>query len=124
MMVALLHSSTGNRDSAEIFLQQMKQLENGGNDSESEPLIPHQIRGFLSSFTSVLPSTPSFKNCSACSDAIVLAYDADGDVEARKSFLDDVCSLDGPTFISELCGIGELSSQLEDFYVDFDEDDE
>ncbi|KAF6776796.1 hypothetical protein AHF37_05935 [Paragonimus kellicotti] len=34
-------------------------------------LIPHQIRGFLATYSHILPATSAFKNCSGCSQSVV-----------------------------------------------------
>jgi ubiquitin-like modifier-activating enzyme ATG7 len=86
LMVAILHSPMGNRHTAESFL-------NSTNDSEDEnhsEFIPHQIRGFLGSFSSILPSTPRFSFCTACSHPIINAYIAGGDVSMRNRFISKV----------------------------------
>ena len=52
------------------------------DDDEGEEcclgIIPHQIRGFLSRFTEVLPATAAFPNCTACSDLVMNKYCDDG----------------------------------------------
>lgn len=86
-MVALIHSPIGNRHTAESLMASMI----SGSDSDSDDVqIPHQIRGFLGTFTSVLPATPGFSCCSACSPAVLTAYQAGGNVLQRNLFLDKV----------------------------------
>uniref|UniRef100_A0A146MGW2 THIF-type NAD/FAD binding fold domain-containing protein n=1 Tax=Schistosoma mansoni TaxID=6183 RepID=A0A146MGW2_SCHMA len=41
-------------------------------------VVPHQIRGFLSHYTQVLPATLAFTKCSACSQSVLNAYKANG----------------------------------------------
>src|SRR6478752_4606383 len=40
-------------------------------------IVPHQIRGFLSTFQETIIRGESFVNCSACSPSIVNAYNTD-----------------------------------------------
>ncbi|XP_017770046.1 PREDICTED: ubiquitin-like modifier-activating enzyme ATG7 [Nicrophorus vespilloides] len=41
-------------------------------------VLPHSLRGFLSTFTQVLPATEKYNQCIACSDSIVEAYRTKG----------------------------------------------
>lgn len=45
-------------------------------------LIPHSIRGFLSTFNQVLPATEKYKQCIGCSDIVINAY-----LESENEFL-------------------------------------
>ena len=55
-----------------------------GDESEDENeesllgIIPHQIRGFLSSFSQFLPTCMAYKNCTACSEAVIDLYRKEG----------------------------------------------
>ncbi|CAL8093061.1 unnamed protein product [Orchesella dallaii] len=69
MMAALLHHPERNRAKA----------------SNSEPdtcsplgIIPHSIRGFLSSGQTIMPSFQPFDKCTACSEKIIQEYDSRG----------------------------------------------
>ncbi|KAG1650972.1 Ubiquitin-like modifier-activating enzyme ATG7 [Nymphon striatum] len=41
-------------------------------------IIPHQIRGFLSQFSQVLPATSAFDKCTACSSIVRERYEKEG----------------------------------------------
>lgn len=55
-----------------------------GDESEDENedlllgIIPHQIRGFLSSFSQFLPTCLSYKHCTACSESVIDLYRSEG----------------------------------------------
>lgn len=61
--------------------------------------IPHQIRGFLSQFKTLLPSTMAFTKCTACCDEVTEAYN-DGKLEflmkvfnSPSNYLEDLTGL-------------------------------
>ena len=64
-------------------------------------LVPHQIRGFLSSFQNVVIKGRSYDCCSACSDNIVSAYKQDG-----WNFVERALNETG--YIEELSGLAEV----------------
>ncbi|KAJ8932784.1 hypothetical protein NQ314_014488 [Rhamnusium bicolor] len=41
-------------------------------------LLPHSVRGFLSSFEHILPATQKYKHCVACSDIVLEEYNEKG----------------------------------------------
>lgn len=41
-------------------------------------IVPHTIRGFLSTFSNVLPATPKYNQCIACSDNILKEFATNG----------------------------------------------
>ena len=43
-----------------------------GSDATCLGPLPHQIRGFLSSFHTMMPTTEAFPQCTACSDTVSL----------------------------------------------------
>jgi ubiquitin-like modifier-activating enzyme ATG7 len=67
-------------------------------------LVPHQIRGFLSRFHSVMPSSLAFDKCAACSDVIVTRYLSEG-----FSFL--LQAFNSPTFLEEVAGLSRLHAE-------------
>jgi len=82
-------------------------------------LVPHSVRGFLSTFSNMLIHGPNYDCCSACSDKVVGAYLEDG-WEFIKSAMND------KGYVEELSGLAEVQrlAELAAGDVDWDEDDE
>ncbi|XP_065836994.1 ubiquitin-like modifier-activating enzyme ATG7 [Oscarella lobularis] len=70
-------------------------------------LVPHQIRGFLSRFYSVMPASLAFDKCTACSELILSKYLNDGFDFLLKAF-------NSPTFLEELTGLDRLLADTVD----------
>lgn len=64
-------------------------------------IVPHQIRGFLSTFENVSIVGKSYNCCSACSDNIVNAYKAEGWDFVQKA-------LNETGYVEELSGLKEV----------------
>jgi ubiquitin-like modifier-activating enzyme ATG7 len=82
-------------------------------------LVPHQIRGFLSTFSNMSISGKSYNCCSACSDRIVDAYNADGWDFVQRA-------LNEKGYVEELSGLTEVQRAAEAAAaeIDFSEEDE
>jgi ubiquitin-like modifier-activating enzyme ATG7 len=88
------------------------------NAPSDHPLgvLPHQIRGFLSSFQNVLLHGERFDNCTACSSAILQHYR-----DAPSEFL--LNALTRPEYLEELSGLSALKQSVDEAQFD-DFDDE
>ncbi|KAK4191550.1 ubiquitin-like modifier-activating enzyme atg7 [Podospora australis] len=90
-------------------------------DPEDHPLgiVPHQIRGFLSSFNNMNIRGRSYPQCSACSKPILDAYNKEGWEFVKKA-------LDSRDYVAELSGLAEVQRQAELAAADmeFSEDEE
>lgn len=64
-------------------------------------LVPHQIRGFLSTFSNITVTGRCYDCCSACSDRIVDAYRKDGWDFVQKAINDK-------DYVEELSGLKEV----------------
>lgn len=80
-------------------------------------LIPHQIRGFLSTFQNMNIAGKSYNCCSACSDKIIDAYKAEGWAFVQKA-------LNEKGFVEELSGLAEVQRIAEAASADVEWDDE
>ena len=84
----------------------------------SNPLgiVPHQIRGFLGSFSNMVLTGSGYDKCTACSPPVLSAFAKDG-----KSFL--LKALRTPSHLEEITGLKEMKSKL-DLDEDFGGDDD
>lgn len=73
-------------------------------------LVPHQIRGFLSTFTNIPITGRSYDCCSACSDRVVDAYRRDGWDFVQRAINDK-------EYVEELSGLKEV--RLDSVHVFF-----
>lgn len=79
------------------------------SDSEVGPLsiVPHSMRGFLSQFSQILPASPRFSNCIACSEQVVEEYTKHGFKFLLKVFND-------PKYLEDVAGLTQLHKQTEE----------
>lgn len=69
-------------------------------------LVPHQIRGYLSTFRNLLISGKAYDCCSACSPKVVDEYKSKGWEFIKRA-------LSEKDYISELSGLAEVQRQAE-----------
>ncbi|KAE8384341.1 hypothetical protein BDV23DRAFT_177139 [Aspergillus alliaceus] len=88
------------------------------DDRGSHPLglVPHQIRGFLSTFENLCVVGRSYKCCSACSDKIVDTYKEKGWDFVHKA-------LNESGYVEDLSGLKEVQSTAEASAADIEWDD-
>ncbi|KAL4785832.1 hypothetical protein BJX76DRAFT_346728 [Aspergillus varians] len=89
------------------------------NNQNGHPLglVPHQIRGFLSTFQNVSVVGRSYKCCSACSGNIINKYKKDG-----WSFVQRALNEVG--YVEELSGLKEVQETAEATLADIEWDDD
>jgi ubiquitin-like modifier-activating enzyme ATG7 len=82
-------------------------------------LVPHSIRGFLSTFHNMLIHGPNYDCCSACSEKVLHAYEQDGWQFVQKA-------MNEKGYVEELSGLAEVQRLAEAAAndVDWEEDDE
>jgi ubiquitin-like modifier-activating enzyme ATG7 len=80
-------------------------------------ILPHQIRGFLTSFQNMAISGPSYNRCSACSTAIVDPYRKDGWGFVKRA-------LNERGYVEELSGLAEIQRSAEKAAADMEWDEE
>lgn len=83
-------------------------------------MIPHQIRGFVSQYYNILPTTYSFSKCTACSDHVLRKYKED-DID----FLMEVFN-SPPSYLEDVTGLTQLHQETalaEDEILEFSDNE-
>ncbi|KAL3317180.1 Autophagy protein 7 [Cichlidogyrus casuarinus] len=78
--------------------------ETANENSSHFGFIPHQIRGFLSSYSIMLPAVSAFSNCSACSQVVLDAYAKDDFQFLLRVFQDS-------DYLEQISGLKQLQNQ-------------
>lgn len=73
-------------------------------------LLPHTLRGFLSSFNQILPATQRFPNCVGCSVCVIDEYKKNGFEFLLKVF-------NSSKYLEDLTGLTEVLQQATDIDV-------
>ncbi|KAF4511799.1 hypothetical protein G6O67_001009 [Ophiocordyceps sinensis] len=94
-----------------------------GSTPERDPpdhplgLVPHQIRGYVSTFQNLVIRGHSYDCCSACSPKILGAYRKDGWGFVKRA-------LQEKDYVAELSGLAELQRRAEEMSADVDWEEE
>lgn len=84
-------------------------------DTENEcilGILPHSIRGFLSTFSHVLPATRRFQKCIACSNTVLEEY-------RKKNFEFLLKVFNSSRYLEDLTGLTELHKETDVAEVNF-----
>ena len=79
-------------------------------------VVPHQIRGFLSTFQNLSVQGKSYDSCSACSQRVIDAYTAGGWAFVERA-------LNEKGYVEELSGLAEIQRAADAVAQDIDWDD-
>ncbi|KAG0294117.1 Autophagy protein 7 [Dissophora globulifera] len=117
MMVSLLHHPEGVRAPADRADSEGDQEERTQQEKSGSALglLPHQIRGFLSRFKNLLISGQAYDRCTACSDAILAAYEQEGFGFLAKVFQD-------AKHLEDVTGLTQMKEESEDLDMEWAED--
>lgn len=88
------------------ILQHPMKLRAPAGDSTKFGEVPHQIRGYLHTFQQSKLSTPAYKHCSACSNAVVEAYQLEKWEFVRKC-------LNSTDYLEAVCGLKQVQEEAE-----------
>ncbi|KOS22748.1 Ubiquitin-like modifier-activating enzyme atg7 [Escovopsis weberi] len=82
-------------------------------------LVPHQIRGYVSTFQNMVIRGQSYDSCSACSPKILEAYRRDGWGFVKRA-------LQEKAYVAELSGLAEVQRRAEELaaQIEWGDDDE
>lgn len=97
LFISLTQHPDGGRASASYLVDQPEH----STVTSTFSLVPHQIRGFISSYSHILPATLAFKHCPACSDTVLRAFDNDGFAFLLRVFND-------AEYLELVCGLRAL----------------
>ena len=75
-------------------------------------IIPHQVRGYLHSYSNILPACRSFDKCTACSSKVLEMYRKEGFEFLEKVFNDSF-------YLEDIVGLKELKNALDQLEGDF-----
>ncbi|KAF9111549.1 Autophagy protein 7 [Mortierella sp. AM989] len=116
MMVSLLHHPDGVRapaDRADADGDQEDRTQDRLGSALG--LLPHQIRGFLSRFKNLLISGQAYDRCTACSDAILEAYEQHGFEFLARVFQD-------AKHLEDVTGLTKMKEESEDLDMEWAEE--
>lgn len=97
LLVGIVHNNNGYSapaylDSSQGSKVTSKETDSKGNEVEEDEhsgglgVLPHQIRGWLSTYNQTLLIGKPFKCCPACGSSVINAY-----IQRRDDFITDVC---------------------------------
>lgn len=88
------------------ILQHPQKQHAAASDSTKFGEIPHQIRGFLNSFSQSKLQIPAYKHCSACSEVVVEMFQTEGWEFVRKC-------LNSTEYLETVCGLKQVQEEAE-----------
>lgn len=75
--------------------------------------VPHQIRGFLNTFSLTELATPAYAYCSGCSEAVLTAFKDQGWEFVKKC-------LNSSDYLEDMCGLRSVQEEAEKFIEEMD----
>ncbi|KAF9975025.1 Autophagy protein 7 [Actinomortierella ambigua] len=118
LMVSLLHHPDGPRAPADTSNPD-RENQDAWQEQTSTVLgvLPHQIRGFLGRYQNMLIAGQAYDRCTACSDAILDAYEKEGFGFLYKVFAD-------AKHLEDVSGLTKMKEESENLEMEWDEDED
>lgn len=69
-------------------------------------VVPHQLRGYIHSYSIIMPASQAFDKCTACSDTVLKEYEKEGFEFLLKCFNEN-------SYLEDLSGLTELKNALD-----------
>lgn len=107
LLVAVLHAPEGKFSGAD----------KPADGSAPMGYIPHQLRGFLNAFDSIVVTGQAFDKCIACSPNVLAAYEANS-----MELLANACNSSG--YLEELTGLHQLTQEADSLMLDLEDSDD
>lgn len=106
LMVSILQHPYG--ISAPAYYQKSNRNEKSAEIPEGIlGILPHSIRGYMSTFQHILPATEKFSQCIACSETILNEFEKNGNDFLLKVFNTN-------DYLEELTGIDKIGENLDE----------
>lgn len=90
------------KHAAPAFYQMSNQSETSSIPEGILGILPHSVRGYLSTFQHILPATERFSQCIACSEKVVDEFRQSGDEFLMKVF-------DSADYLETITGIDKMA---------------
>ncbi|XP_018335644.1 ubiquitin-like modifier-activating enzyme ATG7 [Agrilus planipennis] len=108
LAISVLQHKDGGRAAAYYKTENVEVFSSDIPDESLLGIVPHSIRGFLSTFSQVLPATQRYKQCIACSDVILNEYKTRG-----FEFLMDI--FNSSKLLEKITGIEEIYKNIPEY---------
>lgn len=90
------------KNAAPAYYQMTNNIEESSIPEGILGILPHSVRGYLSTFQHILPATERFSQCIACSEKVLKEFEANGNDFLMKVF-------DSAEYLESVTGIDKMA---------------